>query len=275
MSVLRKTAKAFHILRSSGPAGLARAIRRRLRPAPEESLLAFEAFRRLGEASGPRVMVDVGAHVGRALAPFAAAGWRVHAFEPDSANRAGLVQAYGKAGNVSIDPRAVSDQPRQGVVLFKSEESTGISGLSAFRPTHRDGERVDVTSLSAYFRERGGEAPGIDFLKVDTEGHDLFVLKGLPWDRVQPRMILCEFEDAKTRPLGYTVHDMARFLVDKGYRVIVSEWYPITRYGGPHDWRRFATYPCELVDPLDWGNLFAVREDRLAASLASVCKLKR
>ncbi len=35
----------------------------------------------------PGVMVDVGAHYGSSLRPFAKDGWRVFAFEPDPANR--------------------------------------------------------------------------------------------------------------------------------------------------------------------------------------------
>src|SRR3546814_10935540 len=81
---------------------------------------------------------------------------------------------------------------------------------------------------------------GVDFLKVDTEGHDLFVLQGFPWERFRPAVIECEFEDAKTVPLGYTFHDMARFLLAKGYRVLVSEWHPIIRSGVRPDWRRSA-----------------------------------
>lgn len=72
-------------------------------------------------------------------------------------------------------------------------------------------------------------------------------------------MIECEFEDTKTVPLGYTFHDLSKYLVDKGYQVYVSEWHPITRYGIPHDWRALMRYPWELADPKGWGNLLAFR----------------
>lgn len=32
------------------------------------------------------VMIDVGAHFGGALAPFALCGWKIYAFEPDAGN---------------------------------------------------------------------------------------------------------------------------------------------------------------------------------------------
>src|SRR3546814_302056 len=120
---------------------------------------------------------------------------------------------------------------------------------------------------------------GVDFLKVDTEGHDLFALKGFPWERFRPAVIECEFEDAKTVPLGYTFHDMARFLLEKGYRVLVSEWHPIIRYGVRHDWRRLVAYPCELSDEVAWGNILAFRdpvdESKLAAVIGKLVRIRK
>ena len=91
---------------------------------------------------------------------------------------------------------------------------------------------------------------------------------------------MCEFEDSKTTPLGYSYHDMAGYLVDKGYAVQVSEWYPVLQYGGNHRWRRFEHYPCELADPRAWGNLIAVLDgghlrelDRLFRLVASRWKI--
>ena len=83
------------------------------------------------------------------------------------------------------------------------------------------------------------------------------VLQGVPWGRIKPSAILCEFEDFKTVPLGYDFHRMAGFLVNQGYAVFVSEWHPIIRYGISHDWHKFAKYPCELSSPKAWGNLLA------------------
>src|SRR3546814_14166191 len=81
---------------------------------------------------------------------------------------------------------------------------------------------------------------------------------------------LCEFEDVKTVPLGYTYHDMAGFPLEQGYRVYVSEWHPIVRYGIRHDWRRLVPYPCELSDPSAWGN--RSEERRVGEECVSTCR---
>ena len=111
------------------------------------------------------------------------------------------------------------------MVLFRSSLSTGISGLSKFHDSHRPADRVDTVSLAEALVEHG--IGRVEFLKVDTEGHDLFVLRGIDWERCAPSTIMCEFEDLKTRPLGYDYDALARYLTDRGYHVIVSEWYPV------------------------------------------------
>ena len=94
---------------------------------------------------------------------------------------------------------------------------------------------------------------------MDTEGHDLFVLRTFPWETHRPDVVVCEFEDSKTVPLGYTYQDLGSFLVDRGYQVLMSEWYPVVRYGIAHRWRRVVRFPATLEDPAGWGNFIAVR----------------
>lgn len=218
-------------------------------------------------------MIDVGAHHGWAHAPFLDRGWRIFAFEPDNKNRAKLLERLAKhkhKDRLSLDTRCVSNQSQQGISFFTSEQSTGISGLSAFHDTHVESQKVDTTTLTDFFADK--PLPPVDFLKIDTEGHDLFVLQGFPWGRGQPAVIECEFEDTKTVPLGYTFHDLARFLVERGYTVYVSEWHPIIRYGIRHDWRQLLGYPCELADPKGWGNLLAFRDPIDEAALVAAVK---
>ena len=208
------------------------------------------------------VMVDVGAHYGSTLRPFARGGWTVHAFEPDPDNRAVLSQHVAHMENVHVDTRALSDHEEVDVPFFSSEVSSGISGLSTFEETHRERTRVDLIPFSRYCEEKG--VTQVDVMKIDTEGFDLFVLKGIPWDRIQPGLIVTEFEDRKSVPLGYNFHDMAEFLDERGYRVLVSEWFPVVRYGGSHKWRSFWTYPGELQGAeLAHGNIIAVRDEEL------------
>ncbi len=194
--------------------------------------------------------------------PFLDKGWHVYAFEPDNQNRAGLLSGLSQHANqhlLTLDIRCVSNQTRHGLAFYRSQQSSGISGLSAFHPSHVEAQQVSTITLHDFFAD--GAMPDIDFLKIDTEGHDLFVLQGFPWERTTPAVIECEFEDAKTLPLGYDFHDLAQFLVAQNYVVYVSEWHPIRQYGVRHDWHCLAKYPYRLQDGKSWGNLLAFRDD--------------
>ncbi len=273
MELHEKMIKAYKILTNEGVNAFIETVKRYLNTRldsyrPDEARIVFEALK-AGTFNG--LMIDVGAHFGGSFSPFAHSGWRVFAFEPDSKNREVLNITFDGLNNVDIDSRAVSNHVQENAILFRSDESTGISGLSSFHPSHEPGEEVSVTTLESFFDEKGIMGQTIDFLKIDTEGFDLLILQGVPWSKNSPRMILCEFEDLKTVPLGYTFHDLANYLLKQGYKLLVSEWHPIKKYGGSHNWRRFAPYPCELEDPKAWGNIMATKENSLYHSLIQLC----
>ena len=216
----------------------------------------------LKRKSSQSIMIDVGAHVGGSLIKFAQDGWIIFAFEPDNLNRSKLIELCKRAKltNVNIDFRAISDKRQEKLSFFRSEVSSGISGLSAFDDSHKEIQKVKTTTLENFCKNNNIDK--VDFLKIDTEGWDYFVLKGLPFEKITPRIILAEFEDHKTVPQGYTWKDMVNFLIDKGYTVAVSEWYPVIKYGGNHKWRDIKIYPCELIDKNATGNLIACKNEK-------------
>lgn len=215
----------------------------------------------LRDQRGPNnVMLDVGAHFGTSAAEFAKLDWRIVCFEPDPKNRAKLWSRFGGSAQISIDPRAVGERAESARPFFASEESTGISGMLKFRDTHHEVAKVEVTTVADAMKTYGLRR--IDFLKIDVEGYDFAVLKGVPWDGIaKPGVIECEFEDSKTSLLGHTIDDMAAFLMAKGYVVYVSEWHPIIRYGTRHDWRRVFRYREAKTLPDAWGNILAFTQD--------------
>lgn len=204
-------------------------------------------------------MIDVGANFGNSLDIFVGLGWKIHAFEPDPGNRTKLKAEYEGHPLLTLNEDAVSDRVGETVAFYASPESTGISGLSAFTDKHRKIAEVETTTLDAYYEQR--KLKHVDFLKIDVEGFDKFVLDGFPWERDRPQVVLAEFEDSKTVPLGYTMHDMARMLEVLGYTVYVSEWLPIARYGIAHDWRRMVRYMPTLDVSNTWGNVIGFLSD--------------
>lgn len=230
-----------------------------------------ELVHRLLRSQTPGTMIDVGAHHGSALAPFAKDGWLVHAFEPDPVNRRQLEEVAAALPGVTVDPRAVFSADGETLDLFTSDVSTGISTLTKFHDSHQPTATVETVRLDSYLEQ--ASHPSVIFLKTDTEGHDLPVLQTFPWDSQRPLAIVCEFEDRKTVPLGYTYRDLGDFLSRLGYSVFLSEWFPIVEYGRRHTWNRFASYPTDVASNA-WGNFIAV-DPPLACSLQRIAALAR
>jgi FkbM family methyltransferase len=213
-------------------------------------------------------MVDVGAHHGSALIHFLSKGWAIEAFEPDSRHYEYLESRYGKDERVSLHSRAVTEVSGERRTLYISEESTGVSALAPFLDSHHEAETVETVALRDALSDLH-----VDVLKIDTEGFDLAVLEGFPWEIDAPDVVICEFEDRKSIPLGYSLSDLGDFLVNHGYQVWMSEWHPVIRYGQKHDWHRLVEYPSEPASPEAWGNFIAFKHPRaqrtVAAALAS------
>jgi FkbM family methyltransferase len=219
----------------------------------------------LAEKCNTKLMIDVGAHYGESFGSFLFDGWDIYAFEPDSENMKILNVFANSRGKLVLDKRGCSNISAKNQSFFRSDISSGISSLSSFHSSHFGSSQIDTITISDYVEEQ--QITDIGFLKIDTEGHDLFVLQGVPWEKIKPEIIVAEFEDKKTRSLGYDYHQMANLLSDQGYIVLISEWHPIESYGQKHKWNRLERYPYNLSNDSGWGNIIAILDYDLVRML--------
>lgn len=132
------------------------------------------------------VVFDVGANRGNysamAFATLQGRRCTVHAFEPDAANAERLRTRFNGRTDFRLVNKALGDKP--GTVTFYKHAHDWLSSLhhpeqhpSNYRPNEVAAVvEVEITTLDAYCAEAGVQR--IDLLKVDTEGHDLYVLRG-------------------------------------------------------------------------------------------------
>ena len=129
------------------------------------------------------VVLDIGAHVGH-FAILAAStvgpGGKVYAFEPAPCNFQRLrenMRLNNFAAHVEVVPIAVSD--RLGKVEFFDDGRTGGTEYSMFPERHgKHGIAFSApTEPLDHFAEKHG-LPSVDFIKIDTEGAELVVLRG-------------------------------------------------------------------------------------------------
>lgn len=248
------SARIKDVIRSILPEGLIQTLVRHFFGRVDEIYWIHKMF-----SNSKGLMIDVGAHYGTSMRLFLKANWEIHAFEPSNKNRKILLEKYKDRQNLFIYNYGLSDKAVKGIDFFESEVSSGISSISKFHKSHEVSQKIDLNTLSNFLKSKN--INGINFLKIDTEGHDLFVLKGMPWDSTRPQVILCEYEDRKTLPLGHSTNDIVDYLLNLRYIVYVSEWKPIQEYGKSHKWHRVFKYRGQKIDSKSWGNLIAIRDD--------------
>ena len=130
------------------------------------------------------LIFDVGANVGQRTSVFLALGKRVVAFEPDRRALAQLRARFRFAPRILIEGVALGAQDDQLPLYFCQTDA-----LSSLSPEHvkmmhdvhfqgdewHPGPAVHVTTLDSMIEKHG--VPG--FIKIDVEGFELEVLKGL------------------------------------------------------------------------------------------------
>jgi FkbM family methyltransferase len=139
-------------------------------------------LRRAFPGYAPPLILDVGANVG----DFAAAMRRqfpdapIVCVEPVVATAERLRRRHGRDSRISIVRVALGARPGQGHMVLAGSadmhylERAGID--AAGRESPGPTEKVDVTTLDALCDEQGIKHVG--YLKIDTEGGDLDVLRG-------------------------------------------------------------------------------------------------
>lgn len=189
------------------------------------------------------VYVDVGANIGYytlVAAQRVGPEGKVFAFEPDPANFALLQNnvALNRLSQVQVFACALYHQDAEGH-LFLSADNFGdhrVYQADTARQTHRIPLRHGDTQLGAL-------TDRIDFLKIDTQGAEYFVVKGLQQliqkNRQHLSMIL-EFCPYGIRHSGADGHELVRLLEDFGLQLQIidhqQECLIPARYHHLHEW---------------------------------------
>jgi FkbM family methyltransferase len=187
---------------------------------------AYETQLTLQHLHAGDVYVDVGANIGYytlLAAQCVGQQGKVIAYEPDPANFALLEQnvVLNKLHNVQVFPFALFDKNAAGK-LFLSADNFGdhrIYDSTATRHSH------EITLV------HGGEhlstkTNRIDFLKIDTQGAEFFVLNGLKQLIMQNRnhlRMMLEFCPYGIRHSGADGHTLVQLLADTGMQLHIID----------------------------------------------------
>ncbi|MCP4746733.1 MAG: FkbM family methyltransferase, partial [Desulfobacteraceae bacterium] len=178
-------------------------------------------YERTLEFENPRIL-DIGANTGSfCLLPKINTNISGYAFEPTPViydilkNNIALNNLNEK---IKALPIALSD--KKGTAILKYPKSGTDSGFACLGKPLRFKDwieiEVPVTTLDNVANEQGIEQ--VDLIKIDTEGCELFVLKGAEGlIREFHPAILTEYYDQNTRQFGYHAEEIKELLCSWGY----------------------------------------------------------
>jgi FkbM family methyltransferase len=124
------------------------------------------------------VVFDIGANIGNHTLAFATCAGQVHAFEP-------VPQTFRMLqGNISRNH--LSNVQAWNLALSDREEKTciylgkpGNMGMSSLEKKDSSGAAVEISSAVGDAFIRTHAIDRVDFMKIDVEGHEYFVIRGL------------------------------------------------------------------------------------------------
>jgi FkbM family methyltransferase len=142
-----------------------------------------------GGTLAPGHILDVGANIGyttRLFRSVLAEGCRIHAFEPESANFKSLQKRFADDNRVELHRVAVTDFEGE-VKLWRNPQhhadhrvqTTALVEHLRATGENPDYEVVEAVSLDAFCRARQLSARDITFVKIDVQGLEIPVLRGM------------------------------------------------------------------------------------------------
>ncbi len=145
------------------------------------------------------VVFDIGANVGFfsiICARLTGPSGRVFAFEPVAANAELIRRNAGlnEFGNISVVEQAVSDRTGTGELVLA--EYSGGAALSTTTPPPDAAGSIEVELITIDAAVDDGHIPPPDVVKIDVEGVEIEVLRGMTDTMRRDRpIIVCEIDD--------------------------------------------------------------------------------
>jgi FkbM family methyltransferase len=166
--------------------------------------------------------IDVGAHVGGITLPAAShvgPEGRVLAFEPNPETATLLRRNVTKnlATNITVVQLACLDERKRSEFYVNDSSHSGKSSLSARNARSRRTVTVECDTLDSILVTH--EVNRIDVVKIDVEGAELQVLKGM--ERLLRKflpVVVLEIEPTLLESFSARASDLYGFLAAKGYR---------------------------------------------------------
>jgi len=158
-------------------------------------------------------VIDVGANIGYYTLMMAQLANKVYALEADQLNFEILKQnvEINNYRNVHLFNKAVTASTSQ-VKLYKSDICIGMHRIYPSKYTTSNFIEVKSVALDDIIKEK------IGFIKIDVEGSELGVLKGMPKLLEKTRIIMQEYGEEAVKEYGENPKEIFQILNSNGFK---------------------------------------------------------
>jgi FkbM family methyltransferase len=170
------------------------------------------------------VVIDIGAQLGlltKLFSDLTGTNGRVHCFEPTPSTFKLLNEsiALNNLFNVTSNQTAVCDITGMANILISSIKADAGNTLSKDDSVNRKGVLTEAVSIDDYLKKK--EIPKIDFVKIDAEGAEFLVLKGMKNALENSRPIINLALHPKTiKNMGHSLDLIYDLLKENNYSII-------------------------------------------------------
>jgi FkbM family methyltransferase len=175
---LRTNPVTIHLRNLTRALGLNRYVGRLIVSEDYEESFRNEMFRALRQGD---CVWDVGANVGLYTTGFSekvGLSGKVFAFEPSEINLSRLREAVRGLTNVSVIPRALGDREAH-VIFQQGDDDLGATSRIFDETTGNSATTSSVEMTTGDRLVESGVVSRPNLIKIDTEGHELEVLRGM------------------------------------------------------------------------------------------------
>jgi len=182
----------------------------------------------------PAIVFDVGAHLGQTTLHFRKVfkNAHIHSFEPVTANFEKMVQNIGTRDRISVNEMALGSTAGKAYIHEGFSDLTHSISSSVNTINSKEKEEVSVETIDTYATRN--KIDKIDLLKIDTEGHEIEVLKGaetaIKGGRIEAIFTECDFCREDKQHTYFP--DLWDYLSEKGFTFFGL--YDVIHYGRNH-----------------------------------------
>ena len=170
------------------------------------------------------IVIDVGANIGyySLLASRICKEGMVYALEPVPHLFDELTQniQLNQATNIRSFQLAAGEEEKQGVIYLSSEDNQGMSSMAI--PENYSGNTTDINVVSLDTWQELKELPSIDLIKIDVEGYEIPVLKGMQGlITLHQPVILIEINPETLAYFGQNAGQVMELITESGYQTYI------------------------------------------------------